>query len=98
LAPPSFGQLVILLLFGVVQMSAAYWLMARGLRTVSAQEAGAITLLEPLLNPVWTYLISGETPETATFVGGGVILAALAWRYRPRKNGTIAPLTKEERP
>ncbi len=84
LAPPSFGQLGLLFLFGVVQMSAAYWLMARGLRTVSPQEAGAITLLEPLLNPLWTYLISGETPETATFVGGGVILAALAWRYWPR--------------
>jgi len=38
-------------------MGLPYWLMARGLRTVSAQEAGTITLLEPLLNPLWAYLV-----------------------------------------
>ena len=50
------------------------------------QEAGAITLLEPLLNPIWAYLVSPatETPPPTTYLGGALILGALAWRYWPR--------------
>jgi DME family drug/metabolite transporter len=83
---PTAAQLAVLLFFGVVQMGLPYWLMARGLRTVSPQEAGAITLLEPILNPVWAYLVSPatEAPTAATFVGGALILGGLAWRYWPR--------------
>src|SRR5581483_2178154 len=79
------GQYGVLMLFGALQMGLAYWLMARGLRRVSAQEAGTLTLLEPLLNPVWAYLVSPatEVPHPLTFVGGAVILGALAWRYFP---------------
>ncbi len=82
-ATPTPAQLVVLFFFGAVQMALPYWLMARGLRVVSPQEAGTITLLEPLLNPVWAFLVAGEVPETATFLGGPFILAALAWRYWP---------------
>lgn len=86
---PAWRQYVVLVLFGIVQLGTPYLLMARGLRVVTAQEAGMITLLEPLLNPVWTYLVSREIPDTATFIGGGLILAALAWRYWPRKGKSV---------
>jgi len=68
-------------------MAAPYWLFARGLKTVSAMEAGIITLLEPVLNPIWAYLIAPdrETPTHATFLGGGILLAALIWRYIPAR-------------
>jgi drug/metabolite transporter, DME family len=83
---PSIRQLGFLMIFGGVQMALPYFLFARGLRTVNPQEAGAITLLEPLLNPVWAYLVSPETdtPVSSTWVGGGLILGALAYRYWPR--------------
>jgi drug/metabolite transporter (DMT)-like permease len=84
---PTAKQLVFLAVFGAVQMAAPYWLFARGLKTVSAQEAGIITLLEPVLNPVWAYLIAGEVPTGWTFVGGVVLLVALAWRYVPGRKG-----------
>jgi drug/metabolite transporter (DMT)-like permease len=84
-APPTGPQLALLAVFGVVQMAIPYWLFARGLRSVSPQEAGIITLLEPLLNPIWVYLITPETdtPNGPMFLGGGLILAALLWRYVP---------------
>lgn len=87
LRPPSLSQLGLLFVFGVFQMGVSYWLVARGLRSVSPQEAGAITLLEPILNPLWAYLVSPgtETPPPLTYLGGGMILAALAWRYWPSK-------------
>jgi drug/metabolite transporter (DMT)-like permease len=82
---PTVPQLVVLFLFGALQMGLPYWLVARGLRSVSPQEAGAITLLEPVLNPVWAYLVSPatETPRMATIVGGLLIVGGLAWRYWP---------------
>lgn len=86
---PTIGQLSLLLLYGSIQMAIPYVLMARGLRTLSPQEAGTITLLEPLLNPLWTYLISGEEPSTFTLIGGAFILAALVWRYWPGKRTSV---------
>jgi DME family drug/metabolite transporter len=83
---PAWQQYLVLFLFGSIQMGLAYWLVARGLRVVSPQEAGAITLLEPLLNPVWAYLVwsKTETPPLVTYLGGALIVGALAWRYWPR--------------
>src|SRR5262249_32949364 len=49
---PTGRQLVFLCFFGSIQMGLPYFLFARGLRSVSPQEAGAITLLEPMLNPL----------------------------------------------
>jgi drug/metabolite transporter (DMT)-like permease len=86
---PTAGQLVVLFLFGAVQMAIPYWLLARGLRSISAQEAGIITLLEPLLNPLWAYLIAREQPAGYTLAGGAFILAALVWRYWPRSREPV---------
>jgi DME family drug/metabolite transporter len=92
-AAPTAGQVALLAVFGVVQMATPYWLFARGLRSVSPHEAGIITLLEPLLNPLWAYLITPEkdTPTPAMWVGGGLIFAALVWRYVPERRVTLEP-------
>jgi drug/metabolite transporter (DMT)-like permease len=80
---PSGPQLAVLFFFGTLQMGLPYWLVARGLQTVSPQEAGTLTLLEPLLNPLWAYLVSREQVHAYTLVGGAFILGALAYRYWP---------------
>jgi drug/metabolite transporter, DME family len=87
-AAPTWPQLGWLFLFGAVQMGVPYLLMARGLRSVGSQEAGTITLLEPVLNPLWAYLATlatpkPEVPSAYTLVGGAFILAGLAYRYWP---------------
>ena len=84
---PGPSQLLILLLFGTVQLGLPSLLAARGLRVLSPQEAGTITLLEPLLNPLWAYLVAPRTeaPNTATICGGAFILGALAYRYWPKR-------------
>jgi drug/metabolite transporter, DME family len=85
LTAPTPAQLALLAFFGVVQMGLPYLLFARALRCVNPYEAGTITLLEPILNPLWAFLISPETdtPPITTWIGGGLILGALAWRYAP---------------
>ncbi len=85
---PSPPQIAVLIMFGVLQMALPYWLFTRGLRGVSPMEAAIITLIEPLLNPVWAYLITPakDTPTPPMLVGGGLILLALLWRYVPVKS------------
>ena len=69
----------------LAQLAVPYWIMARALKHIPPFEAGLLTLLEPVLNPLWAYLVSPatEVPTMATLIGGGVILTALAWRYMP---------------
>lgn len=82
---PSWQQLAVLVVFGAVQLALPYWIMARALKHIPPFEAGLLTLLEPVLNPLWAYLVSPATemPSTATLIGGAIILGALAWRYSP---------------
>jgi drug/metabolite transporter (DMT)-like permease len=82
---PSARQFALLAVFGALQMALPYWLFTRGLRSVSPQEAAIITLIEPLLNPIWAFLITPEkdTPTMPMLLGGGLILLALVWRYTP---------------
>jgi drug/metabolite transporter (DMT)-like permease len=81
---PTGPQMAVLVLFGIVQMAVPYYLVARGVQSISPQEAGTITLAEPLLNPVWALIVSGEQPHAYSIVGGAFILGGLAWRYWPR--------------
>jgi len=80
LVPPP-PQLGVLLLYGTIQLGIPYVLFARGLRNISPQEAGVILLLEPVLNPVWTFLLHGERPSKMTLVGGTFLLGSLGLRY-----------------
>jgi len=70
--------LVLLIIMGIVQFGLPYYLFALGLVRIPAYQAGLITLAEPMLVPVWTYLAVKEAVPTTTAVGGGIILVALA--------------------
>jgi drug/metabolite transporter, DME family len=82
---PTAGQSVALIAFGVIQMAIPYALFARGLRTVGAPEAGLIALIEPVLNPIWVFLVHGEIPSMPTRIGGLFLLAGLGYRSWPAK-------------
>lgn len=90
---PRLPQFAVLAAGGVLQMGVPYWLFTRSLRSMSAQEAALITLLEPLLNPVWAFLLTPQTdtPTTAMLLGGSLILLALVWKYVPFRR--FDPLT-----
>jgi drug/metabolite transporter (DMT)-like permease len=89
-AGPS-GVAVILYL-GIFQIGLAYWCLTRAVRHVTAFEATTMLLLEPVLNPVWAWLIHGERPGAWPLAGGAVILSATlmnTWRQsRPARNAS----------
>lgn len=70
------GDLAALLYLGIFQIGLAYVCMTRGLRHVPAFEASALMLLEPALNPLWTFLLHNERPAGLALLGGAIILAA----------------------
>jgi drug/metabolite transporter (DMT)-like permease len=94
---PSWPQVGWLALFGTVQMGVPYLLMARGLRSVDPAEAGTLTLLEPLLNPFWAYLVAPERERPTVYVllGGSFILLALVYRYWPWARPRASVATSE---
>jgi drug/metabolite transporter (DMT)-like permease len=63
---------------GVIQLGIAYALftvaMARGVRSL---DAGIICYIEPVLNPVWVFLVIGEQPSRWALLGGAIIIVAV---------------------
>jgi drug/metabolite transporter, DME family len=72
----SRHDVAIILYLGVFQVAGAYYFLTRGLTAVTALEASLLLLVEPVLNPVWAWLIQGERPGPWSLVGGAAILVA----------------------
>jgi drug/metabolite transporter (DMT)-like permease len=81
---PTALDLALVLYLGVFQLGISYVAFIRGLLGTPAVEASLLVLLEPVLNPVWTFLAAGERPGPWAIAGGAVVLGATAWR-------TVAP-------
>jgi DME family drug/metabolite transporter len=69
---------LIILFLGTCQIGVAYLFVTRAVGRVPALEASLLLLLEPVLNPLWTWMIHGERPGPWSVAGGVVILAATA--------------------
>jgi drug/metabolite transporter (DMT)-like permease len=91
--PAEWATIVYL---GVCQIGLAYICLSAAMRTLSALEASLLLLLEPVLNPVWTWLIRGEDPGAWTIVGGAIIVAATAVKILVDVRAA-APAGEEER-
>src|SRR5947208_5990623 len=65
---------------GVCQLGIPYLFLARAVPRVRALEVGLFLLIEPVLNPIWAWLVNGETPGPTTLAGGALILGATAGR------------------
>jgi drug/metabolite transporter (DMT)-like permease len=85
----SRRDLAILALMGCVQLGTGCLLATAASRTLSATELGLIALLEPILGPVWVWVLMGEDPGAATLAGGAIVMGAVlanegfaAWRGR----------------
>jgi drug/metabolite transporter (DMT)-like permease len=91
-AAPTLHDVAAILYLGSVQIALAYWLFARGLRALSALEVSLLVLLEPVLNPLWTWILHGERPSPLALAGGAVMVAALAARaLLDRRAPVVAP-------
>jgi len=65
-------------LLGVVQLGLGSVLFALAAQGVPAVQLTLFALGEPLLAPIWVWLVLGDLPTLATLAGGATLFAALA--------------------
>jgi len=74
LAPVSFTDIAVLSWLGIFQIALAYIFLTRSLRHVPGLEASTLLLIEPVFNPIWTWLFHGEQPGMLALLGGVLII------------------------
>ena len=72
-------------LLGVVQLGLGSVLFALAAQGVPAVQLTLFALGEPLLAPVWVWLVLGDVPTVTTLIGGAVLFAALALQISATK-------------
>ena len=77
---PDGRSMVGLVLLGVFQLGIAYIFFALSLKNISALEGILITVVEPILNPVWVFLFAKELPSLNAVIGGIFVLSAVTMR------------------
>lgn len=77
---PQVSGWVALSLLGLFQLGISYILYASAIKHVTALEAILIPVIEPLLNPVWVFLLLGERPGPWALLGGVVVIVAVTFR------------------
>ncbi len=77
---PTMSEHYMLAFLGLVQIGMGFLLFTYGLKRIPAVESALITMLEPVLNPIWVLIGYGERPATFALIGGSIIVLALATR------------------
>ena len=70
--------MLILAAMGPLQLSIPLIWYAKGAKSVPAITLSLIVMLDAVLNPLWPWLIVGETPQSSDFIGGAIIIAAVS--------------------
>ena len=68
-----------ILLLGIFQLGISYIFFAKGIENVTVLEGILIPVIEPLLNPIWVFLGTGEKPSQYALVGGVIVLVAVLY-------------------
>jgi len=77
---PSSTEWVYLIVLGIVQLGIPYILYSIAIKNATAIEACLITVIEPILNPVWVIVFLGETPGIFSIIGGLIVVVAVTLR------------------
>jgi drug/metabolite transporter, DME family len=75
---PSARDASLAAAIGAVILALGMVTYTRGSKVIPAAELTLLSLVEVLLGPLWVFLFLGETASANTFIGGGVLLAAVA--------------------
>jgi len=75
--PADRSAFRLLAYLGMVQHALPYIFYRRAIQALPAFEVALLTLLEPLLNPLWVFLVRGTTPSRGTLLGGAIVLATV---------------------
>ncbi len=94
IVPKNMNEVGMLVFLGVMQIGVPYALFTKGIHHVRALDALLISMLEPVLNPVWVYFGVHETPSDYAIIGGAIILTVVIIRafFEGRMDATPLPM------
>lgn len=73
----SSGAVIAIIVLGVVQIGIPYILLALASNHCPPLACSLIAAIEPLLNPVWVLIFTGERPGIFSIIGGIVVIGAV---------------------
>ena len=62
------------------QLGLSYILFSAAVKHASALDSILVPTIEPLLNPIWVFILIGERPGPWAVVGGAIVLVAVTAR------------------
>lgn len=86
---------LLLLAFGAVNLGLGLALFVTGVRLLPSAMAALIGIAEPVLGPLWVWLIHNEVPSQRTVLGGAMVflalLAHIVWQLRQPRSEPSSP-------
>lgn len=73
----THSDIVLILMFGIIQNGLGLALYTFGAKHIPAVDATLLTSLEVPLTPLWVWIFINEVPSRATQIGGAIVLVAL---------------------
>jgi drug/metabolite transporter (DMT)-like permease len=90
---PTFTNWLALFYMGTMQIGLSFILYSAAIKYVKAIDAVLMQVVDPLLNPIWVFLIIGEAPGSWAILGGLIVLSAVTYRnILVNRNNKKAPL------
>lgn len=77
IVPPA--EIALSFAMGAILLAGGMAMYTLGSRVIPAAELTLLSMVEVLLAPVWVWAFLGETASAATFGGGAILLAAVAF-------------------
>jgi drug/metabolite transporter (DMT)-like permease len=90
-------DLLLLLSFGFLQLGVGLALFSIGAARAPATDVALLSMLEPIMGPIWVWIFVSEYPGVPALVGGIVVFVALATHtmYAASRSGTADGLHDE---
>jgi drug/metabolite transporter (DMT)-like permease len=74
---PDTAMTLSILFMGIIQIGVASQLFSYGIKRITAIQAMLTAMAEPVLNPVWVLLVTGERPSVSALIGGAIIIVSV---------------------
>ena len=65
--------------FGIITRGGELGIYTMGARRVPSTQAALLSASEVPMSPLWVWIFFSEVPARETFIGGGLVLAAILW-------------------
>ena len=93
---PSPKGWIGLIILGIFQLGVSYVLYARAIKNITALESTFISLVEPLLNPLWVFLTVAELPGRWSLMGGAIVLVSVTVScLKPKRSISVELMDKK---